>query len=470
MNQAIHALFEFNENTEVGEITDDSRMFGAHRILGENVNPRIRFELFDTEGHLTLFAVEGKDNGFDFVTFLIKILGGAQVLGPRHFGNVDKTFHARDDFHESAVVVNNNDFALHLVANLQIRVELVPRMRGELLETQSDAFLAFVESQDDDIDFLVELNHLFRVGDTTPRQVGDMDKSIHAAQVDKCAVRNDVLDGTFDDLTLFELADDLVLLSFELGFNESLVGDNDILVLVVDLDDLEFHGLVNIHVVVANGFDIDLGTRQESLDAEDVDDETAFGLALDITGDNLLVVVGFVDTLPRLEDEGTLVGELELAVGIFLAFHVDFDFVADLEIGVVTKFGSVDDAVGLETDVDNHLAGVDGDNFTHDNGVLVDRLEGLGVKILQAGFLIGRISGFLRVDLIPIEVLKRAVGVFKFSHLAGSRSLGLFCGSLGNVFNSFCCNFNGLICGFDHVLNLIFNLCGLLFGVVDDFF
>ena len=68
-------------------------------------------------------------------------------------------------------------------------------------------------------------------------------------------------------------------------------------------------------------------------------------------------------------------GELELAVGVFLAFHVNFDLVTDFEVGVVTKFGSVDHTVGFEADVDHHLAAADGDDLTHDNGVLINGFE-----------------------------------------------------------------------------------------------
>ena len=336
-------------------------------------------------------------------------------------------------------------------------------MRGELLQAESDTFLAFVEAKDNDIDFLVELDNLFRIGDATPREVGDVDETVHAAEIDECTVRNDVLDRTFENLTLFELADDLVLLGFDFGLDESLVGNHHVLVLVVDLDHLEFHSLVNIDVIVADGLDIDLGAGQEGLDAEHVDDQAAFGFALDITGDDLLVVVSLVDALPRFEDEGAFVGELELAVGVFLAFHIDFDFVADLEVGIVTKLGGVDDTVGLEADVDHDFAGVDGNDLTHNDGVFVNGLEGLAVELFQSGFLVGGICGFLVVDFIPVKVLERAVRILEFSHLARS----------GSGFSHFSCGSSGfcdLFCGFSHVFHLVFDLSGHLFGVVDNFF
>ena len=79
-------------------------------------------------------------------------------------------------------------------------------------------------------------------------------------------------------------------------------------------------------------------------------------------------------------------GELELAVGIFLVFNVNFNFVTDLEVGVVAKFGSGDDAVGFEADVHDHFARVDGNDGSHNHSLFVNGLERLGVEVFQVLF------------------------------------------------------------------------------------
>ena len=73
---------------------------------------------------------------------------------------MDKTFHAGDDFHESAVVSDDDHFTFDFVADFQIRVERLPTLGGELLETQGDTLLALFEVEDNDIDLLVELHNL----------------------------------------------------------------------------------------------------------------------------------------------------------------------------------------------------------------------------------------------------------------------------------------------------------------------
>ena len=131
-------------------------------------------------------------------------------------------------------------------------------MWSELLQTESDTTLLIVEVEDNNIDLLVELDNLVRIVYAAPRQVCDMDESVNTTEVNEYTVRGDILNGTLEDLTLLELADDLLLLSLELLLDESLMRYNDIAELLVDLDNLELHGLANELIVVAYGVNVDL--------------------------------------------------------------------------------------------------------------------------------------------------------------------------------------------------------------------
>ena len=67
-----------------------------------------------------------------------------------------KSLYARLDLYECAVVSDEDNLALNLVADLEVRIEVLPRMWSELLETESDALLLLVEVEDNDLDLLVE--------------------------------------------------------------------------------------------------------------------------------------------------------------------------------------------------------------------------------------------------------------------------------------------------------------------------
>ena len=70
-----------------------------------------------------------------------------------------------------------------------------------------------------------------------------MDQTVNTAEVNEYTVSSDVLNGTFEDLTLFELADDLFTLLLQLLLDERLVRNNNVAELLVDLYNLELHCL-----------------------------------------------------------------------------------------------------------------------------------------------------------------------------------------------------------------------------------
>ena len=171
---------------------------------------------------------------------------------------MDQTLNTRLDLNECTVVSDNDNLTGYVVTHLEISIQSIPGMRSELLQTESDATLLVVEVENNNVDLLVELNHLVRIVNTTPAEIGDVDESVNTAQVNEYTVRSDVLNNTLQDLTLLELTDDFLLLCLKLGLDESLVRDNNIAEYLVDLHDLELHGLAYELVVVAYGMNVNL--------------------------------------------------------------------------------------------------------------------------------------------------------------------------------------------------------------------
>ena len=241
-----------------------------------------------------------------------------------------------------------------------------------------------------------------------------MDQAVHAAQVDEYAVGGDVLDGTLEDLSLLELGHDDLLLSFELGLDEGLVRNDHVAELLVDLDNLELHGLVYIYVVVANGFHVDLRTGEECLDAEHVDDHTALRAALDVTLDDLVLLQGLVDTVPALELTGLLVRESQLTVLVLGRLDIDFDLVADFQIGVVAELRNGDDTFALVADVHQHLALGDGGYGTFYDFADVDVRKRLVVSLGDL-CLVLVVNAQVVFKCVPVEIRVHD-SVFYFFH------------------------------------------------------
>ena len=312
-------------------------MLASNRILLLDVVPRVGSKLLHTERHLASLAVQGEDLSLNFVTDLEEVLCGVETGAPRHLRDMDKTFDAGFDLDECAVVGDENNLSGDLVANLEVGIQVVPRMRGELLETKSNPLLLIVEVENDHLDLLAERDDLLGVVDTAPGEIGDVDETVHSAKVHEHTVVGDVLDLAFEDLTLLQFADEFSPLGFLLSLEQSFVRDDHIVELLVDLDDLEVYRLTDELIVIMDRLDIDVAAGEESLDAKDVHDHTALRAGLHIALDDLVLLESLADAVPGLESAGLLVGKHELALLVLGRLYEYFYLVTNLKVRVVAE-------------------------------------------------------------------------------------------------------------------------------------
>ena len=185
--------------------------------------------------------------------------------------------------------------------------------------------------------------------------------------------------------------------------------------LLVDLHDLELHGLVYIYIVVADGLHVDLRAGQERLDAEHVDDHTALRAAFDVTFDDLVLLQRLVDTIPALELTGFLVRKGQLSVLVLGRIDIDFDLVAYLQVGVVAELRNGDDTLALVADVYQNFTLGDGGYGTFDHFADVDVRQRLVVSLGDLGLVLV-VNAQVVLKRIPVEILVCDY-VFYFFHV-----------------------------------------------------
>ena len=133
------------------------------------------------------------------------------ALGPAHLADVDQALDARLQLDEGAVAHDVDDLAGVPAADRVLVVDVGPRAGRLLLEAQGDLFLLLVHREDVDLELLVDLDHLVRVGDPAPAHVGDVQQAVDAAEVDEGAELGDVLDDALADLARLDLGEQLLL-------------------------------------------------------------------------------------------------------------------------------------------------------------------------------------------------------------------------------------------------------------------
>ena len=72
-----------------------------------------------------------------------------------------------------------------------------------------------------------------------------------------------------------------------------------------------------------------------------------------------------------------------MSLAVFGVFNENLNFVADLEVGVVTEFRNGDDSVGFVADVDDGFTFVEGDDRAFGHFLVLYGVEGFVVSFCQ---------------------------------------------------------------------------------------
>ena len=177
---------------------------------------------------------------------------------------------------------------------------------------------------------LADGEHLGRMVDAAPGDVGDMQQAVDAAEIDERAVIGDVLDHAVDHLALFEVGDDLVALLGAALFEHGAARHDDIAAAAVHLEDLERLRHVHQRRDVADRADVDLAARQEGHGAVEIDGEAALDLIEDDAVDLLVVLEGLFELDPALLAARLVARDDGFAERVLDALEIDLDLVADL--------------------------------------------------------------------------------------------------------------------------------------------
>src|SRR5207253_10503167 len=128
------------------------------------------------------------------------------------FRDVDEALDAWKDLDEGAERDDLRHLAVDGVALLVALEHLLPRIGLRLLEAERDPLAIAVDVEHLDLNLLADLQHLARVVDVRPRELGDVDQAVHAVKVDEGAEVDDVRDLALDDVARVEAVENLLAL------------------------------------------------------------------------------------------------------------------------------------------------------------------------------------------------------------------------------------------------------------------
>ena len=300
------------------------------------------------------------------------------VIG--ELGDVHEALDAGEDLDEGAERDDLRHAALDDVA-LAIAVEhLLPRVGLRLLEAQRDSLPLTVDVEHLDVDGLADLEHLGRVVDVRPGELRDVDQAVHPVEVDERAEVDDVGDRPLDDVARVEPVEDRLAHLLALVLEDGAAREDDVVPRAVELDHLAAELLAEELVEVLDAADVDERRRQEAADAE-VEDQAALDDLDDAAVHRLPALGRVLDRLPGELETRALLREEQAPLRVLLRHHERVDLVAQgdlvcrVHVPADRELGDRDDALGLVTDVDQHLVLVDAYDGAVDDLPLVDRGE-----------------------------------------------------------------------------------------------
>ena len=223
-----------------------------------------------------------------------------------------------------------------------------------------------------------------------PRELGDVDEAVHAAEVDEGAEVDHGGDGPPAPLARLEVGQEVPALLL-LGLLEpSPTGQDDVVPVAVELDDLRLDLLAHVRLELAHPAQLDQGRREEAAQA-DVDDEAALDDLDDRARHHLALVLLLLDRRPGPLVLRPLLGQDEAPLLVLLLQDECLDVVTErddlLGVHVVAdgELAGGDDALGLEADVEQHLVAVDLDDRPLDHVPVVELDDGVAHRLLEVG-------------------------------------------------------------------------------------
>ncbi len=304
------------------------------------------------------------------------------LLGPRHLGDVDEALDAGLELHEGAVVGDVGDATLEARAHRILRFDALPGIVLQLLHAERDTVRLVVDLDDLDLHLLADVEHLGRVIDAPPGDIGDVQQPVDAAEVDEGAVVGDVLDHAVDDLAFLEVLHQLLALLGARLFQHGAARHHDVAAAAIHLQDLERLRIIHQRRDIADRPDVDLAARQERHRAVEVDGEAALHLVEDDALDLLVAAEGLLELAPALLAACLVTRQHGLAERVLHPLEIDLDGVADLDLGLPARpreFADRHPALGLGADIYDRKILLDPDNGSLHHRALLGAALGEGL-------------------------------------------------------------------------------------------
>src|SRR5512132_1378925 len=224
---------------------------------------------------------------------------------------------------------------------------------------------------------------------STPRDVGHVQQTIHAVEIDKRAEVRDVFDRANNTVAEVHAFQEFLALFAALLFDHLAPAEHDVLSVVIESNDFEIISVPDELLQILWWNDIDLRCRQKCFHA-DVHHQAAFDHRSHFTFDQAVTLKNGNDLVPVLAVGCFLLREHYHAFFVLQPFQENIDLVANLQRLGIFKFAQRNDTLGLISDIDEHFARANFQNLPFDDASFSEVWHRLRHHVLHVNHKVSR--------------------------------------------------------------------------------
>src|SRR5579862_6906152 len=150
---------------------------------------------------------------------------------------MNEPFQSGFELDECAEINHTSDRATSPISGFILRGRQAPRIRLELLHSHGDATLFGIDLEDLHLNFLTDRKQIGSFGNSTPRKISNMQKSIYAPEIDKGTVVHQAAHRAANNFSLAYLGVLAVFRETLVFFKHGVPVDYHVFIGGIELDD-----------------------------------------------------------------------------------------------------------------------------------------------------------------------------------------------------------------------------------------
>ncbi len=260
------------------------------------------------------------------------------MLCPTHLTDVYQAFDTFFELDKSTVIGGRN----HLTGDNRtlgiLLLDILPRVGGELLCAEGNTRFPLLVVQNLDLNGITDGYQFGRMADPAPGHIGDVQKTVDTAEIDKRAKIGNIFYRALANLADFQLQQNRLAHFRTFFLDDRPARYHDIPPDFINLDNLQTAGFTDVLVEIFHLTNINLRAGKERIDTEQINYDTALDSPDQLSFNFIVIVVNSLDHVPDLHEIGFLLGQDQLALLVFEIFQKDVDRITYLNIQIIAEF------------------------------------------------------------------------------------------------------------------------------------